>query len=179
MLKGLLASRVAIFALLFVNWTLPLPAQSPECPTGEALLSPSNPAYSDALELEQSLQNHGISVKCIFPTKLNSVFMVEGNGTLQSTIEGEVCFRTNYGDLSVVFLPKPQTFADFKITERREGGGYVYRFSGRPRVWAGNRFQFGSAQRIYFLKRENQLFLADNQLIGRLQEAFHLSSLTP
>jgi hypothetical protein len=150
----------------------PLFAQSADCPTGEALLDSSNPVYADAINLSQSLQHHGFTIRCIFPTKLNSVFMVEQNGALHSTIEGEVCFRTNYGDFSVIFLPKPQTFDHFKITERRKGGGYLYRFTGTPQVEGGNKFKFGSARRIYFLKRENQLFLADNQLIGRLSNAF-------
>jgi hypothetical protein len=179
MSKGLTASLVAVPALLLVTWILPLRAQSSECPIGEALLSQSNPVYADAIELEQSLQNHGFSVRCIFPTTLNSIFMVEENGTLQSTIEGEVCYRTNYGDLSVVFVAKPQTFADFKIAEHCEGGSYLYRFTGTTRVWSGNKFKFGSAHRIYFLKRDNQLFLADNQLISRLQDAFHLPPQMP
>jgi hypothetical protein len=143
------------------------------------LLEGSDPAYPDAMELKQNLENHDFTVQCIFHTKLSSFFMVDVNGSLQSTVEGEFCFRTNRGDLGVVFVPKPRTFADFKITERRAGGGYLYRFMGTPRVSAGNKFKFGSAHRIYFLKRENQLLLADDQLISRLQDAFHLSSQTP
>ncbi len=105
-------------------------AQSPECPTGEALLSASDPVYADALELAQSLHDHGFVVRCMFPTKLGSIFRVAEGGVEHSTIEGEAAFRTNYGDIDAVFVPKPQTFADFKITEHREDGGYLYTFAG-------------------------------------------------
>jgi hypothetical protein len=69
-----------------------------------------------------------------------------------------------------VFLPKPQTFADFKITEHREDGGYMYSFAGTPRVWAANKFE--SARRIYFLKHDNELFLASHDLQIRLERTF-------
>ena len=101
--------------------------------------------------------------------------MVQENGVLHSTIEGEACFSTNNGGIDVVFLPKPQTFANFKITEHRKGGGYLYRFTGTPRVWAGNKFKFGTAGRQYFLKHGNQLFIVgDERLFARLEDAFHL-----
>lgn len=179
MLKGLPIRLAAGLILLLAASCHPLSAQSVPCPPPTALLSVRDPAYPDAMELKQNLENHGFTVQCIFHTKLSSVFMVDVNGSLQSTVEGEFCFRTNRGDLGVVFVSKPQTFAAFKITERRAGGGYLYRFTGTPRVWAGSKFKFESAHRIYFLKRENQLFLADDQLVSRLQDAFHLSAQTP
>ena len=130
------------------------------------------------MQLAQNLEPHGFIVNCIFPTKLGSIFMVEENGVMHSTIEGEACLRTNYGDIDVVFVPKPHTFADFKITERREGGGYLYRFAGTPRVWAVNRF--GSALRDYFLKYQNQLLLvSSDQLRARLEDALQLKPRTP
>ena len=176
MLKGL-PTRLAVgmFVLLAAS-CFPLSAQSVPCPTGEALMAPSDPAYADAIELEQRLESHGFTVKCIFPTKLSSVFMVEENGVLRSTVEGEACFSTNYGGIEVVFLPKSQTFADFKITEHRKGGGYLYRFTGTPRVWAGDKFKFGTANRQHFLKHGNYLFIvSDDQLFSRLEEVFRMS----
>jgi len=152
-------------------------AQSPECPTGEALLSSTDPVYTDAMELKQSLESHGFVVRCVFPTKFGSIFQVTDGGVLRSTIEGEAVFRTDNGDIGAVFVPKPQTFEDFKITEHHEDGGYLYTFGGTPRVWAVNRF--GSARRIYFLKHGNQLLLADGKLRARLQEALHLPPQTP
>ncbi|MFZ0419922.1 MAG: hypothetical protein WAM04_17615 [Candidatus Sulfotelmatobacter sp.] len=168
---GLSTRLVAGLVLLFAA-SLPFFAQSAPCPPSKALLSSSDPAYPDATQLSQRLENHDFTIHCIFPTKFGSVFMVEQNGVLVSTIEGEACLRTNFGDIGVVFVPKPQTFADFKITEHREGGGYLYRFSGTPRVHGGDKFKFGTARRSYFLKRDNLLFIVgDNRLLGRLEEA--------
>jgi hypothetical protein len=180
MRKGLPTRLAAVFILLMAASCLPLLAQSEECPTGEALLSSNNPVFADAAEVAESLKTHAFTIKCIFPTKLRSVFMVEQNGTLRSTIEGEACFRTDYGDIEVVFLPKPQTFADFKITERRKGGGYLYRFTGTPRVWAGDNFKFGTAYRNYFIKHDNQLLIvSDIHLLARLEDVFHLPPPKP
>lgn len=148
-------------------------AQSPECPTGKALLSKSDPVYADAMELAKVLQDHGFAVQCVFPTKLGSIFQVVEGGVEHSTIEGEANFRTNYGDIDAVFVPKPQTFADFKITEHREHGGYLYSFTGMPRVWAVNRF--GTARRNYFVKHDNELLLmSDDRLRIRIEHALRL-----
>jgi hypothetical protein len=35
---------------------------------------------------------------------------------LAANSEGEANFSTNYGDIDAVFVPKPQTCADFEIT---------------------------------------------------------------
>ncbi len=109
----------------------------------------------------------------MFPTKLSSIFQINDAGILRSTVEGEVNFRTKYGDVDAVFLRAPQTFADFKITERREGGGYLYRFAGTPRVWETDRF--GSARRMYFLDFGNLLlFIDDAALMQRLERALQV-----
>jgi hypothetical protein len=160
---------LAAFLLLL---TAALTAQSSPCPPETALIAPNNPAYPDAMALQQRLQQHDFTVHCIFPTKLNSVFMVEKDGALQSTIEGEACFNTNYGAFDVIFVPKPEILADFKITERRKDHGYLYRFTGTPRVAAGDKFNFGTATRQYFLKHDNFLIMvSDNQLRARLEAA--------
>jgi len=100
-------------ALLLVSFPLGLSAQEADCPKGPALLSPSEPVYADAMELKQTLENHGIEARCVFPTHLWSIFEVAvDGGVMHSTVEGEANFRTNYGDLDVVFMPQPQTSAD-------------------------------------------------------------------
>jgi hypothetical protein len=178
MWKGLPTRLAAIISLVLVVSCSPILAQPVPCPPAAALLSSSDPAYADAMELSHTLENHQFTVRCVFPTKFGSVFMVEQNGVLVSTIEGEACFSTDYGGIDVIFLPTPQTFADFKITERREGGGYVYRFSGMPRVHGGNKFKMGTAGRNYFLKRDNLLFIVGgDRLLARLEDA--LPSPTP
>lgn len=146
-------------------------AEPPQCPPPAALLSSTDPAYADAMDLKQTLESHGFVVPCIFPTKFGSIFQVKDGDVLRSTIEGEADFSTNYGNIDAVFLPKPQTFADFKITEHREGGGYLYTFAGTPRVWETNRF--GSASRVYFLKHGNQLLMVGEKLRGRLEQALN------
>jgi hypothetical protein len=151
-------------------------AQQPECPPAPILLQPTDPAYVDAMELKQSLESQGFVVRCVFPTKLSSIFRIREGGVSHSTIEGEASFRTDDGDADVVFMPKPQTFVDFKIKEHGEGGGYLYTFAGTPRVWDVNRF--GSAHRIYFLKHGNQLVLSNDKLRARLEQALRLCSRT-
>src|SRR5689334_15005798 len=103
-------------------------AWSVDCPPREALLPPSDPAYADAMQLADELRVHGFTISCIFPSKLGSFFMVEEGGKLHSTIEGDAVFRTDAGDIEVVFLPKPQTWDHFKISERHmgPGNGYMY-----------------------------------------------------
>jgi hypothetical protein len=178
MWRAFLTRLPAGFVLLLAAFTTSLVAQSVACTPDKALLSTSDPAYADAMELQQRLEKHDFTIRCIFPTKFGSVFMVDQNGVLQSTVEGEACFSTNYGGIDVVFLPKAQTFAGFKITEHREGGGFLYRFTGTPRVAAGEKFKFGTATRQYFLKHGNYLIIVStNQLVARLEDAFgHLST---
>jgi hypothetical protein len=153
-------------------------AQDSPCPPPAVSLSTSDPAYSDAMQLAHQLEKHGFIVRCIFPTKFGSIFQVSNGDVVERTIEGEANFTTNFGAFDAVFVPKPQTFADFKVTEHREGGGYLYRFSGTPRVWAVNRY--GTAYRQYFLKRGNQLLVVgDEQLRMRLERALHLEPTKP
>jgi hypothetical protein len=145
-----------------------LVAQSPQCSYPAALIAPDNAAYADAMDMKQKLQSRGYIVECVFPTKLSSIFQVDEDGTLRSTIEGEANFHTNLGDIDVVFMPKPQTFVNFKIAERRQDSGYLYRFTGTPRVLAGDKFNFGSAYRQCYLKFDNQLVLVTCNLYARL-----------
>jgi len=156
--------------LLLVAVPCGLRAQESDCPKGPSLLAPSEPVYSDAMELKQTLESHGFVVRCVFPTTLWSIFWREDEGVMHGTVEGEADFRTNYGDVQAVFMPKPQTFADFRIFEHREDHGFLYTFGGTPRVWDTNRF--GSAYRIYFLDHANQLFfIGDLALLRRLEKA--------
>jgi hypothetical protein len=146
--------------LILILAAYPLAAQRSECPPAAVLISPTDPAYTDAMALKQTLESNGFIVRCVFPTKLGSIFEVDEAGELSSTIEGEASFRTNYGDIGAVFLPRQQTFADFKITEHRKTDGYLYTFTGTPSVWAGN--QLDSARWIQFLKHGNWLLISDN-----------------
>jgi hypothetical protein len=163
--------------LLLAMCQSPLFAQEPECPRTASVLSSTDQVFADAMELKRILESQGFVVRCVFPTKFGSIFQVEEGGVMRSTIEGEANFRTNYGDVGVVFVPKPQTFEDFKITEHRKDGGYLYTFAGTPRVWAVNRLE--SPRRIYFLKHDNQLLLSDDKIRARLEQALHLPPRPP
>jgi len=172
MLRALPAHIVASLALGLIAFCAPILAQSTPCDLPAVLLTSDNPAYADAIDLAKRLEDHGFAIHCIYPTKLGSIFEVTDGNVIRSTVEGEANFDTNYGGIEVVFMPKPRTFADFKITERRKGGGYLYRFTGAPKVWAGDKFMFGSAYRMYFLKHDSYLFfLSDLTMLSRLQQA--------
>jgi hypothetical protein len=160
-------------ALLLTAYPYGLRAQDdPGCAKVAAMLSPTEPVYPDAMELKGTLESHGIVVRCMFSTILWSVFEVEDGGVLHNTIEGEVNYHTDFGDVTAFFLPKPQTFSEFKITEHREGSGFLYTFAGTPRAWATNRF--GSARRIYFLDHANQLFfVGDVALLRQLEKVLN------
>jgi hypothetical protein len=125
------------------------------------------------MELRRTLEANGFTVQCMFPTKLGSMFQVADGRFTRSTIAGEANFQTNDGGVDVIFLPKTQTFADFRITERREDSGYLYTFAGNPRVWDVDRL--GTARRMYFLKHDNHLFLvSDPKVRARLEKTLHV-----
>jgi hypothetical protein len=177
MLRFIFARFATSFAIL-VAVSQPLLAQSNHCPPPASLIAADNPAYTDARDLQEELKTSGIDVYCIFPTKFSSAFLVWENGVAHSTVEGEACFRTNFGDLGIVFVPKPQTFADLKISEHREGGGYLYTFSGMPDIWIMK--QLGSGRRQYFLKSDNYIVsVTDANLRLRLEEALHVKWPVP
>ena len=162
----------ACFFILSLHFALQVKAQSAECPPANLWLAPTNTAYQDATSVKRLLESHGIIVKCIFETKLSSEFLLREHGIERFTLEGEACFRTNYGDFSAFFLPKPHSFSALKIEERRDGGGYLYMFSGMPKIWLLK--QFGSSQRLYYFSRDNYLLsVADGPLRSSVQEALH------
>ena len=81
---------------------------------------------------------------------------------------GAALYRTDRGDFEVLFLPPPNTFQLLKVVERQDGERYTYRFNGPPKPWPANRID--SAQRIYFIKHKNMLFvLSDKQLAATLE----------
>jgi len=144
--------------LLLTGTSASLAQTSSPCPPPETLLSNNDPVYHDAMQLAGVLRNHGFVVQCMFPSKLGSMFRVIDGTVLRSTIEGEAVYRTDAGDFEVLFVPRPRTFADFKVEERRVGSGYVYTLTGSPAV-SNSRFEF--ARRQCFIKADNQLWIVD------------------
>jgi hypothetical protein len=177
MLRFVFARLAASIAILLAV-SHPLRAQSDHCPPPAALIAPDNPTYADATDLQEKLKASGIGVYCIFPTKFSSAFIVWENEVAHSTVEGEACFRTNFGDIGVVFIPKPQTFSALNIRERYKDGGYLYTFSGMPDTWIVK--QVGSGRRQYFLKSDNYIMsVTDANLRLRLEEALHVKWQAP
>jgi hypothetical protein len=147
------------FALLFLAW--PTFGQTERCGQQElkASLPPKAEAYSDAMALRESLSKHGIAVQCVLLSKMDGTF--EGQ-------MGAALYRTDRGDFEVLFLPPPNTFQLLKVVERQDGERYTYSFNGPPKPWPANRID--SAQRIYFIKHKNMLFvLSDKQLAATLE----------
>lgn len=142
-----------------------------ECPSASLLLSPSDPVYQDAIELTHKLENHGFAVKCVFTTISESLFRLADVNGSHLTVLGAANLRTNHGDIEVVFLPKGQTFANFKVTEHPVSGGYFYyTSSGTPSAPGWGKVE--SNRRIYFLKHDNHLLLVrDDTLRVRVEQA--------
>jgi hypothetical protein len=164
-MNGLSVFSVTSIALMLTATVLPVSAELAPCPPVAALLQSNNPAYTDAMDLAQTLRSHGVVITCMFPSKVGSIFVVDQGGVTASSIEGEVAFRTDRDYFSAFFMPKPQTFADFRIYRLHSDQGYLYSFGGEPRVWTANRF--GSAHRTYFFKRDNFLLMADTEEMSR------------
>jgi hypothetical protein len=160
-----------LFLLLVIVCTR-LSAQQPDdCPGPAGLMSPDQPAYADAMALKNSLESQGMVVRCIFETKFSSQFIVWENGIPRSTIEGEACIRTNLGNIEVLFLSRPRTFADLKIKEHRTRGGYLYTVSGMPDVWPGKFKRWGSVRRTYYFRHDNYLLSEEGEELSTAVEA--------
>jgi hypothetical protein len=136
-------------------------AQGSECSTQDllAVLRPADRAYADAMELAQTLRNHGFAVKCVLQSKMVSLF--EGQ-------KGAALYRTNRGDFEALFLPKAQTFA-VQPNEVRKNGRYIYSFAGSPHVTGG---PWDCARPTFFTQHANQFFTTeDKQLAAQLDKA--------
>jgi len=169
----------AAAALLVFSMALPALGQQPSpCDhPASAELQADNPAYADAMDLAQELRGHGFEIRCMFPSILNSLFVVAKGNVTESDIEGEVSFITNQGDFSAFFVPKPQTFADLHIARLHSDQGYLYLFSGTP--GAGGDKRFGTARRTYFLKRDNLLIITGDTMRKSLQSALGMKVESP
>jgi hypothetical protein len=166
--------RTALAALFVLFCAPALFARTQPCPAAQVLITPANRVYADVQALAGVLRAHGFAVLCIFPSKLGSMFQIDDGGTMRSTIEGEAVYLTNYGEIDVVFVPRPQDFSRFTITEKPEKSGHMYLLAGTPHV-VNN--QFGSAYPEYFLKHENELLIVDaKHLRDRLERVLQASA---
>jgi hypothetical protein len=130
----------------------------------KAILPPTHPAYSYAIDLARTLTEKGFTVKCWGESTMVGFF----RGTI-----GGVVYETDRGNIGALFLPKGRVF-HIKVIERRENGLYLYSFSGSPK--ARSPLPAESAGRpCYFVQHSNVLFpmLTSQQLATDLDVAFN------
>jgi hypothetical protein len=121
-------------------------------------LTPAYPPYVDANKLEDTLNDVGVTVRCLLRSKKERFFKGQ---------EGAAFYRTDAGSFDVLFMPKKKTFARLKVAERRENGAYIYSFRGLSR----RAFDVDSSRPIYLVKRKNALFWVwgDQQLAANIR----------
>jgi hypothetical protein len=121
-------------------------------------LQPSDPAYSDAVDVARALADNGFIVQCVAPSKMIGTF--EGQ-------TGAALYSTNRGNFDALFLPKLQTFDGLEIVERQESGRYLYSFAGHPKPWPANLID--APRPVYFTKSLSRLIVAhDKELAAHL-----------
>lgn len=165
--EAMISKRSLRLCLIFpaMLFLLPPPTsaatQGSECSAQDLLarLKTDDPAFTDAMELAQTLRNHGFTVKCVLQSK--SIGLFEGQ-------KGAALYRTNRGDFEGSFLPKEQTFAIQPI-ETRKNGRYIYSFAGSPHPTGG---PWDSDRPTFFIQYANQFLTAwDKQLATELDKA--------
>jgi hypothetical protein len=138
-------------------------AKSSGCSSNDLLarMKLDDPAYTPAMTLAQALGSHGFVIRCVLQSKM--VAMFEGQ-------QGAAFFRTDKRDFDVLFLPNPQTFDSVEIVSRQENGRFLYSFRGSPRPTSPHTID--SAYPMFFVERENQLFVTDSsQLAASIAKA--------
>lgn len=105
-----------------------------------SLLRSSDISYADATELARFLNQHGITVKSIHRSKLESFFR---------GVNKAAFFKTQRGTLDVIFFPEGGAERVSPI-ERRENKRYIYSFRGQPQP-NPPADTFNSARPMYFI----------------------------
>jgi hypothetical protein len=121
-----------------------------------------SPVYADAMELAHTLSDRGIVVECVRRSKEERRF--DGQ-------KGAAWYKTDHGIFEVWFLPKTESFEDFKVVEEAEANGrYRYTFPGTPRILGSE----DSSKQEFFIKHGNVLFKVwgDKQVAARIEQAF-------
>jgi hypothetical protein len=128
---------------------------SSECDARELMypLKPVDPIYSEAMALAEVLREHGLTIKCVLPSKRVNSF----DGQV-----GAALYRTTRGDFEALFLKTPATFASVKSTEEVKNGFYIYSFEGMPTARGG----WTSSRREYFVKHRNQMLITRQEQLA-------------
>jgi hypothetical protein len=149
--------RFLILLLLFV----PLAARA-TCSQEDAAyeLKRTDRAYEEATKLKTSLEQQGIEVTCVLPSKSVRMF----GGQL-----GAAFYRTSVGFFTVMFMPEAADF-QVRVVQTRRNGRYFYSFEGKP---PADTKGLDASHQIYFIQHRNLMFSTDDEkLAERLRRVF-------
>ena len=113
-------------------------------------MTPADPAYADARNFADVLDQSGIKVLAISPSKYNGFFR---------GVEKAAYYRTDKGIFEVIFFPDATAADKLAVHETRNGNRYLYSFTGlffygtaSPKN-ARRHHRFGQADEIYNLRK--------------------------
>jgi len=128
----------------------------------QIVLKSDDPAYDEAMALKKNLNDRGVLVSCVLPSKLTGQFKGQ---------QGAALFRTDQGDFEALFLPRGRAFA-IRPVEKQGNGRYIYYFEGVPSLSFSH--PWDSARRIYFVQHLNQLCTtSDERLASSIDKALN------
>lgn len=144
-------NRACFVALLGILCFVSTPAfaeQLAGCPPLDlkSLIGPSDPAYAEATEFRQTLEAHGIVVRCALRSKWALLFRGQ---------KGAVLYNTDQGDFDALFLPKTNSWTALEIVQTEKNGRYLTSFRGHPKPWHANLMDGSRPE--YFVKHANAL----------------------
>ena len=148
----LLLSYFAISVMCFGAFGVAHPNVSPQS-QDSSLLKPTDDSYQDAMEFARFLNEHGIAVKSVHRSKLESFFQ---------GIEKAAFFRTDRGIVEVIFFPEPTGAERIRVIEQRRGRQYLYSFEGQPHPRPRGD-KFNSGQPMYFLMHRNWFIVPEGK----------------
>jgi hypothetical protein len=119
-----------------------------------AAIKKNDPAYTNAMELAETLRYRGVTVKCVLQSKMVGFF----DGQM-----GAALYRTDRGDFEALFLQKPAAFA-IRTVERQENGRYLFTFGGSPPQISSH--PLDSNRPWYFAQHVNVFLMTDEKKLA-------------
>ncbi|SRR5258706_5637879 len=130
-----------------------------------SLLRRSDIAYTDATEFASFLNQHGITVRSIHRSKLESFFR---------GVNKAAFFKTDRGILEVIFFPDNEA-KSVSATEHRENKRYIYSFRGQPQPNPlGD--TFNSARPMYFITHSSWFIVAFDERTSNTVKSLFLAN---
>lgn len=161
----LLSCLIAVMHLEVFGGVPPQTSRISSSATGRnsdiSLMQPDDTAYEEAMEFTRFLSDHGIVVKSVHRSKMESFF----DGVTKAAF-----IKTGKGILEVLFFPEPTGAEKVQVTERREEGRYLYSFEGQPEPKPND--MIDSSYRNYFTMRQNLFIkISDKELDAVVKRA--------